>query len=273
MRMISKRRWVLPAYAAVSLGLLACGPNAPVFNPDFVNEVTGNLFPLTPGPVPGFVMVMGYNSSEFSIEYVVTAETEEILVTLAPDNSGTVRDFETTVLDPATTCLFTDVQANTLGTVFNNTPVNWPPVPPGALTFDDVQSAVDQLTAQDPAGVADRTFLRMLRVVRIGLGTNLNAPSGSNDGIIVRPPGSDPAVTAGTILPSNTNPLLSYNSQGFGANFGNGDLVIFLTTTSAASIGGVATAPGVVQGEAGDFERQTFEILREAMGPISPPPP
>jgi hypothetical protein len=271
--MISHRKWVLPAYAMVSLGLLACGANAPVFNPDFVNEVTGNLFPLTPGPVPGYVMVMGYNSSDSSIEYVVTAETEEILVTLDPDDPGTVTDFTTEILDPATTCLFTDAQANTLGTVFNNTPVDWAPVPPGALTFDDVQDAVDQLAAEDPELITGRSFLRMLRVVRIGLGTDLNSPSGSNDGIIVRPAGSDPAMTAGTILPSNTNPLLSYNSEGFSANFGNGDLIIFLTTTSAASIGGVATSPGVVQGEAGNFQIQTFEILREAMGPISPAPP
>lgn len=273
MRTMFKRKRVLAAYAMVGLGLLACGPSAPLFNPDFVNEVTGNLFPITPGPIPGYVMVMGYNSSDFSIEYVVTAQTEEILVTLDPRTPDRVADFTTELLDPATTCLFTDVQANTLGTVFNNTPVNWPPVPPGALTFDDVQNAVDQLAEADPSSVQDRTFLRMLRIVAIGLGTDLNDPAGANDGIVERPAGSNPALTAGTILASNTNPLLSYNSEGFSANFGNGDLIIFLTITDAVAIGGVATNVGVVQGEAGNFERQTFEILRDAMGPISPPPP
>lgn len=258
------------------LALLGCSPpDVTFFSQAFLSEISGSLFPIAPGPQPGYVMVYVQNSTAQSVEFVVTAEAEEIIAQL--DGVGNVTGSETRPLEPQTVNLFTDVTAPTLAIVFDNSPVDFPPVGPNELTFEDVQSAVNQLESDDPESVQDRDFIRLVRVLEIGLGPDLELPPDQDEGIVVRPPGSDPDQTAGTILPSGASKALSYDIGGDLADFGNGDMIIFLATTSANAVGGIQVVAGLVDGEAanagGSFVRETFEILRDIEGPISPPPP
>jgi hypothetical protein len=267
-----------PVICALLIGLssLSCGPEAPLFSDSFLGLVSGGQVPIAPGPDTGYIMVFVTNSTGQSIEWVVTAETEEIVVAL--DGNGGVVGFDPArTLEPETVDLLTDVDANTLAIVFSNSPVEFAPVGPGELTFALIQDAVNQLIAKDPERFLDRPFIRLLRVLRIGLGPSLNVPASQDEGLIVRPAGSDPDANAGSIFPSEVNNALSFDQGNFAADFGNGDMVIFLATTSATAVGGIRVVAGVVDGEEangeGGFSRDTFRILREAEGPISPPPP
>lgn len=260
--------------------LLSCSEEASLFNESFVNLVSGGQVPIAPGPNAGYVEVLAINSSNQSIEWVVTSESEEIIVNL--DRAGGILGFDPPrILEPETVELLTDVDAPTLAIVFTTSPVEFPPVGPGELTFEHIQDAVNQLAAKDPESVLDRDFIRLVRVLRIGLGPRLNVPSGEDEGIIIRPPGSDPNDPfggAGAIFPSEVNNALSYNVGNDPADFGNGDILVFLATTSSNAIGGISVTVGVLTWESANgsntsFDRDTFEILRGVEGPISPLPP
>ena len=260
--------------------LLSCSSEATLFNQSFISQIVGGIVPIAPGPDVGYVEVLVINNTNQSIEWVVTAETEQVIVRL--DGVGGVLGFDPPrTLEPQTVDLLTDVNAPTLAIVFDTSPVEFPPVGPGKLTFEDIQDAVNQLAAKAPGSVAGRDFLRLLRVLRIGLGPDLNVPSGEDEGIIVRPPGSDPndpAGGAGAIFPSGVNSALSYDVGSFTADFGNGDIVVFLGITSANAVGGIRVEAGLLtwedaNGSSSGFEIETFEILRGVDGPISPPPP
>lgn len=258
------------------LSPIACSSEATLFSDAFLGLVSGGQVPIAPGPDVGYIMVFVNNSTDQSIEWVVTAETEEIIVNL--DGNGGVVGFDPPrTLEQETVELLTDVDTPTLAIVFSNSPVDFVPVGPGEMTFELIQDAVNQLAAKDPESVLDRQFLRLLRVLRIGLGPNLNVPSSQDEGLIVRPPGSDPDANAGSIFPSEVNNALSFDQGNFAADFGNGDMVIFLATTSSNAVGGIRVIAAVVDGaEAngqGGFTRDTFRILRDVEGPISPPPP
>lgn len=259
------------------LGSIACNPDVTLFNQTFLNLVSGGQVPIAPGPDVGYVMAFVINSTDQSIEWVVTAESEEIIVNL--DGNGGVLSFDPPRrLDPETVELLTDVDAPTLAIVFDNTPAEFPTVGPNSMTFSDVQNVVNQLAAKDPESVRDRDFIRLVRVLRIGLGPDLDVPSGQDEGLIVRPAGSNPDVNAGSIFPSEVNNALSFDQGNFLADFGNGDMLIFLATTSANAVGGIRVLVGVIDGveanaSAGSFTRDTFKILRQVEGPISPPPP
>ena len=260
--------------------LLSCSQEASVFNQSFTNLILGGQVPIAPGPNAGYVEVLAINSSSQSIEWVVTAESEEIIVNL--DGVGGVLGFDPArTLEPETVELLTDVDAPTLAIVFSTSPVEFPPVGPGELTFEHLQDVVNQMAAKDPESVLDRDFIRLVRILRIGLGPNLNVPSGQDEGIIVRPPGSDPNDPfggAGAIFPSEVNNALSYDVGNDPADFGNGDILVFLATTSSNAIGGIGITVGVLTWESANgsntsYDRDTFEILRAVEGPISPPPP
>ncbi len=260
--------------------LLSCSSEATLFNQSFVNQIVGGLVPIAPGPDVGYVEVLVINNTDQSVEWVVTAETEQIIARL--DGVGRVLGFDPPrTLEPETVNLLTDINAPTLAIVFDTSPVEFPPVGPGKLTFEDIQDAVNQLAAKDPESVLGREFIRLLRVLRIGLGPNLNVPSGEDEGIIVRPPGTDPddpAGGAGAIFPSGVNSALSYDVGNDPADFGNGDIVIFLGIQSANAVGGIRVEAGLAtwedaNGSSASFELDTFEILRGVEGPISPPPP
>ena len=259
------------------LGSSACNPDVTLFNQTFLNFVSGGQVPIAPGPDTGYVMAFVINSTDQSIEWVVTAESEEILVRL--DGNGGVLSFDPARrLEPQTVELLTDVDAPTLAIVFDNSPAEFPIVGPGKMTFNDVQNVVDQLAAKDPESILGRFTFRLVRVLRIGLGPDLDVPSGQDEGLIVRPAGSNPDTNAGSIFPSEVNNALSFDQGNFLADFGNGDMLIFLATTSANAIGGIRVIVGVIDGveanaSAGSFERDTFKILRQVEGPISPPPP
>ncbi|GJM25232.1 MAG: hypothetical protein DHS20C16_16470 [Phycisphaerae bacterium] len=45
-----------------------------LLNPSFLNQQTGEIFPLVPGDRTGFVLVRANNSSSAAIEFVITAE-------------------------------------------------------------------------------------------------------------------------------------------------------------------------------------------------------
>ncbi len=263
--------------ALLSSSWLGCSSEAQVFNQSFINLFAGSNVPLTPGPDAGYVMAYVINNTNQSIEFVVTAQAEEVIVRL---DNGVATGFDPPrLLEPATVNLRTDALGGpTLAIVFDNTPVDFPPAPPGGLTFQDIQSAINQLAQKDPESLTDRPFVRLVRVLRLGLGPNLDVPSGEDDGLIVREAGADPDTTAGSVFPSRVNNALSYAVGADPADFGNGDMVIFLATTSATAVGGIRVTPGVVDGQqanaaAGGFVRDTFDILRRAEGPISPLPP
>ncbi len=260
--------------------LLSCSSEATLFNQSFISQIVGGLVPIAPGPDVGYVEVLVINNTLQSIEWVVTAETEQIIVRL--DGVGGVLGFDPPrTLEPETVDLLTDIGAPTLAIVFDTSPVEFPTVGPGELTFEDIQDAVNQLRAKDSESVLGRDFIRLLRVLRIGLGPDLDVPSSEDEGIIVRPPGSDPndpAGGAGAIFPSGVNSALSYDVGNNPADFGNGDVVVFLGITSANAVGGIRVEAGLLtwedaNGSSSGFQTETFEILRGVDGPISPPPP
>lgn len=60
-------------------GTLICGCNVGFLNPAFANTLTGAVVPLTPGPESSFVLVRVINETGVSVEFVVTAEREELI--------------------------------------------------------------------------------------------------------------------------------------------------------------------------------------------------
>jgi hypothetical protein len=61
---------------AMLASLLSCGGNAQLFNPAFVNTISGGQFPLTPGPEADFVLVRVVNATTQIVEFVVTVERQ-----------------------------------------------------------------------------------------------------------------------------------------------------------------------------------------------------
>lgn len=260
----------------VSLALLGCNPDVTFFNQSFLGTIAGSTVPIAPGPEPGYVMVLGLNSTNQSVQFVVTAESEEIIVNL-DGNGGVVSSEQARELEPETVNLLTDVDSPSLAIVFDSSPVAFRPAGPNELSFEELQDAVDQLAARDPESVLDRDFIRFVRILRIGLGPSLDLPPDQDEGIVVRPANSNPDVTAGSIFASGADKALAFDVGTNLADFGNGDIVIFLATTSANAVGGIRVVAGAVDGAAANgsrnFVRDTFEVLRDVEGPISPLPP
>ncbi len=76
--------------AWVGAGLLGC--NASLFNPSFVNQQTGDVYPLAPGARSSFILIRANNTTSRAIEFVITAERQ------APDPNNpdaTVTELET----------------------------------------------------------------------------------------------------------------------------------------------------------------------------------
>ncbi|MFQ5462513.1 MAG: hypothetical protein ACE5E5_07785 [Phycisphaerae bacterium] len=74
--------------AMALLSQVGCGGGtgnaASFFNPAFVNTLSGNAFPLTPGPGAAFVLVLCVNETNQNAEFLVTIERE----VLQTDNDG-----------------------------------------------------------------------------------------------------------------------------------------------------------------------------------------
>ena len=57
----------------LSLAAVGCN-NAMIFNPAFINQGSGEFFPLAPSERTGFILVRGNNSTNKAIEFLVTVE-------------------------------------------------------------------------------------------------------------------------------------------------------------------------------------------------------
>ena len=58
----------------------ACGSDVRVFNPAFINTLSGGEVPVTPGPGAAFVLVRVVNETNQVVEFIVTIEREVLVV-------------------------------------------------------------------------------------------------------------------------------------------------------------------------------------------------
>lgn len=72
-----------PLALCASLFLGGCG----IFDPSFINTFTGGVFPRTPGPNAAFVLVLGDNDTNRTVEFIVTIERD----VLDLDDTGAVQ--------------------------------------------------------------------------------------------------------------------------------------------------------------------------------------
>ncbi|HNO80122.1 MAG TPA: hypothetical protein PKN33_18905 [Phycisphaerae bacterium] len=63
----------LPLLMLFASTMVGCNASL-LLNPSFLNQQTGEVFPLVPGDRTGFVLVRANNSSSVAIEFVITAE-------------------------------------------------------------------------------------------------------------------------------------------------------------------------------------------------------
>lgn len=63
----------LPLLMLMASAIVGCNASL-LLNPSFLNQQTGEVFPLVPGDRTGFILVRANNASSASIEFVVTAE-------------------------------------------------------------------------------------------------------------------------------------------------------------------------------------------------------
>ena len=59
---------------------LSCGGNATFFNPGFLNQVQGGVYPATPGPGAAFVLVRVHNDTDEVADFIVTIERRVLVV-------------------------------------------------------------------------------------------------------------------------------------------------------------------------------------------------
>lgn len=62
------------------LSLSGCGSTLGIFNPAFINTISGGIVPVTPGPGAAFVFVRGFNETTQVVEFIVTIEREELVM-------------------------------------------------------------------------------------------------------------------------------------------------------------------------------------------------
>ena len=115
-RAVATTVWI----GCAALGLLtlaaACGSTATVFNPAFINTLSGGQVPVTPGPGAAYVLVRVVNETAQVVEFVVTIEREVLVVddegNFEQDEQGnfiTVPERETVNLTTNPTGLATDL--------------------------------------------------------------------------------------------------------------------------------------------------------------------
>jgi len=190
---------VMAAWAALSGG---CGP-ATVFNPAFLNTLQGGVYPLTPGPTAGFILVRVVNETGQIVEFIVTVERQVFV--LAED--GTIQ--------------FEDTNGNGMYDI-------------GEPLVTRPERQTISLTT---AAVGDATDIGVLfdcqtsLITKIGLGENL-LPTDAAAFV-----GGEGAGAGGGfgISAAGLNPLTQLAN-----NFDCGDTVIFRAVRSAGAAGGVA---------------------------------
>ncbi len=77
-RLLQPSRWFSPTLL-VGLLVAGCG-NVGLFNPAFVNTVTGGQVPVTPGPSAAFVFVRCVNETDQPVEFIVTIQRDVLVV-------------------------------------------------------------------------------------------------------------------------------------------------------------------------------------------------
>ena len=89
--MRTQRALYYPVACVVGLAwaLSACGSTAGLFNPAFINTVSGGVAPVTPGPRASFVFVRAVNETDQVVEFIVTIERE---VAVRDDDGNFQRD-------------------------------------------------------------------------------------------------------------------------------------------------------------------------------------
>jgi len=76
--------------ACVTMLLLGCSPTL-WLNPSYVNQATGEVYPLTPGDRTSFVLIRARNTTSAAVEFLVTTERREVDPD-DPDANVIVRD-------------------------------------------------------------------------------------------------------------------------------------------------------------------------------------
>jgi len=100
----------LAGLTCVVAGPMGCS-NTLIFNPAFVNQQTGDVFPLVPGDRTGFVLARANNTTSVPIEFVITAE-RRVASADDPNTFVVVRETRRVLTQPAQS-------ANDLGVLFN----------------------------------------------------------------------------------------------------------------------------------------------------------
>lgn len=108
------KRTVGGVIAGIAIGLLTvqtgCS-NTLIFNPAFVNQQTGDVFPLTPGDRTSFVLARANNTTALPIEFVITAE-RQVASADDPDTFVTERETHRLLTQPLQS-------ANDMGVLFD----------------------------------------------------------------------------------------------------------------------------------------------------------
>lgn len=62
------------------ISFAGCGSTFGLFNPAFINTVSGGVVPVTPGPGAAFVLVRGFNETNQNVDFIVSIEREVLEV-------------------------------------------------------------------------------------------------------------------------------------------------------------------------------------------------
>ena len=87
MKVMSNR--VVQGLLGLAVLLIGCGGTVSFLNPTFLNSIQGGVFPVTPGPNAGFVLVRVRNETQEVAEFVVTIERT---VKVLDDDGNAQRD-------------------------------------------------------------------------------------------------------------------------------------------------------------------------------------
>jgi hypothetical protein len=182
---------------------LACNSNVTLFNPAFTNQLSGGVYPFTPGPNTDFLLVRVLNATTDTVEFVITVEREFF------------------VLDDEGTPVFDDE---------NDNGIRDPGEP--LVTRPERQTVRMNTSANGKAGDLGVLFeCGVSEVTLVGLGENLLP---TDVAAFVGGQGAGGEVGFG-VTAEGLNPLSLADS-----NFNCGDTIIFRAYQSSAKAGGVA---------------------------------
>lgn len=108
--MIRRSQFAIITGIVASTCMLGCTPLS-IFNPSFVNQATGSVFPLAPGDRSGFIMVRVNNSTSVPIEFLITVE--RVSEPLLESETAVVTKESVRLLTPS------DSRANDLGVLLD----------------------------------------------------------------------------------------------------------------------------------------------------------